>query len=269
MNPFVQQLENRQFLSATLADGVLDVVGTKANNNVTVSLSDDGATITVSESIARKRGRTSAATTTEFAAADVTSIVIDAGAGNDKVVFRALGDADFATPATVMGGNGNDWLSTGGGADSIDGGLGDDRINAGDGADSANGGDGDDRIDGGAGADLLNGDDGDDYLVGGDDADTMNGGDGDDTFDAAGDGAVDTIDGGADSAAADEDDQDTAAVDASDTTTDVVTNATIGDESDLFGGHGDCGPGGGGGGGGHGHDGGGGGAGFSTRRIHQ
>jgi len=235
MNPFVQELEGRRLLSATLTSGVLDIEGSKANNNITVSLSADGTTLTVTESIARRGHKASAGTTTTFAAADVSSIVANGGAGNDNIVFKALGSTAFTTPAVIDGGAGNDWIRAAGGADSISGGDGDDKIEAGDGADTVNGGDGDDKINGGAGADLLNGDDGDDDLTGGADADTMNGGDGDDVFRAAGDSAVDTIDGGADSAETGEDDQDTAVVDATDTVTDVVSNATIGSADDLHG----------------------------------
>ena len=262
MNPFVQQLEDRKLLTATLDGGVLEVEGTRRNDNITVSLSADGQTITVSEAVRRSRGRTAATpTTAEFAVADVTSISINAGAGNDNVVFRALGDADFAMAAAILGGDGNDWIGAGAGADTVDGGAGDDAVRAGAGADSVTGGDGDDKLEGGAGADTLDGGLGNDVLKGGADADTLNGGEDDDTFYAARDGAVDVIDGGADTAGTDEDDQDLAGVDdgsGEDGVTDTVTNATVVDQL----------PGGGGRGGHHhGGRGGGGFGGFGTRRI--
>src|SRR4051812_26289758 len=89
MNPFVQQLEDRKLLSASLASGVLTVEGTKYNDNITVPLSDDGSTITVTEAKSRRRGRTAGTpTTTTFTASDVTSISINGGLGNDNIVTK-------------------------------------------------------------------------------------------------------------------------------------------------------------------------------------
>src|SRR3954470_10949334 len=100
MERMIESLEDRRLLSATLTNGVLDVEGTKSNDNITVSLSSDGSTITVSESKARRGHKSSAATTTTFAAADVTSVVVNAGKGNDNVLLKG----SLATPATINGG---------------------------------------------------------------------------------------------------------------------------------------------------------------------
>src|SRR5207248_2825336 len=104
MNPFVQQLEDRKLLSATLTAGVLTVEGTKYNDNITVSLSADGSQITVTQARTRRRGRTAGTpTTTTFAASDVSSISINGGAGNDNISLRSLGTTALSTPANILG----------------------------------------------------------------------------------------------------------------------------------------------------------------------
>jgi len=57
MNEFIQTLEDRRLLTATLASGVLTIEGTRRNDAITVSLSTDGTTINVSEAKSRGRGR--------------------------------------------------------------------------------------------------------------------------------------------------------------------------------------------------------------------
>lgn len=230
MNPFVQTLEDRRLLSASLAGGVLTVTGTTGNDNIVVSLSSDGETITVSESKARRFKRGSATpTTTTFDAADVTSLVVNANAGNDNVALKgASRSAPFALPATIDGGDGNDCISTGSGADSINGGAGDDKVFAAAGNDSVNGGDGDDDLSGGDGDDLLNGDAGDDKLVGGAGTDNLNGGADDDLLIAKDGATTDIIDGGADSAGADEDDADVAVVDTDESAANATSQTNFG-----------------------------------------
>jgi Ca2+-binding RTX toxin-like protein len=208
MNEFVQLLEDRKLLSAALSGGVLTVEGTKYNDHITVSLSADGSQITVTQAKTRRRGRTAGTpVTTTFNAADVTSLSINGGAGNDNISLRSQGTTAFSTPANILGGDGNDFISSGAGNDTIDGGAGDDKIRA------------------GAGNDSVNGGDGNDDLSGGDGADTINGGDGDDNIYTAGDAAVDVVDGGADSADTGEADQDQVVADTTGTTVDTVTNA--------------------------------------------
>jgi Bacterial Ig domain/RTX calcium-binding nonapeptide repeat (4 copies) len=77
----------------------------------------------------------------------VTSVVVDAGDGNDAISASGLA----TIPATLNGDVGNDTLTGGGANDSLDGG---------DGNDVLNGGDGDDLLGGDAGADVLDGGDG-------------------------------------------------------------------------------------------------------------
>jgi Ca2+-binding RTX toxin-like protein len=163
-----------------------------------VSLSADGETITVFKSKRRGRRGAEAVTTTEFDASAVTSVSVNAGRGNDDVVLRALGDVDFVIPATILGGDGDDWIAAGAGVDSVDGGLGDDQVSAGAGNDVVNGGDDDD--------DVL-------YA------------------------ADDVLDGGAGSAGADEDDQDRATVDDGEAALNAAV-AEVGDRPGRGGGHG-------------------------------
>lgn len=212
MSPMFQPLEARQLLAAALADGVLTVTGTAKNDRVSIVLSRDGDTITVSET-SGNRFRKGTTTRTEFAAADVTSIVVNAGAGNDSVTLAGgTRSTPFAVAATINGDAGNDNLSGAAGSDSI------------------NGGDGDDNLYGNKGTDLLNGDAGDDLIVGGADIDTLNGNDGDDLLKSAGDSVIDIVDGGADSAAAGEDDQDSVLSDDDES----PLNALIVEPSDLW-----------------------------------
>lgn len=125
--------------------------------------------------------------------------------GNDRI--SAGNDAD-----TIEGNGGHDVIDAGGGDDEVYGGSGNDTVNAGagddrvwgeDGNDGLIGGDGDDGLDGGAGIDGINGSAGLDTIRGGADADLISGGVGDDTIwgdggndSLSGDDGDDTIDGG-------------------------------------------------------------------------
>lgn len=221
MSPVFQPLESRQLLSAAVADGVLTVTGTAKNDRITVFLSRDGETITVKEQ-SGNRFRKKATTSTEFAAADVTSIVVNAGAGNDSVTLSGgARKTPFAVDAVINGEAGDDNLTGAAGNDTL------------------NGGDGDDNLYGNKGTDLLSGGAGDDLLVGGADIDTLNGDDGDDLLKSAGDGVIDIVDGGLDSSATGEDDEDSALADDDES----VLGALVVEPSDLwhppiFGGHG-------------------------------
>jgi len=183
-------------LSATVADGVLSIVGTDGDDNISVKGAGDDLVVRVND------------TESTFAAADVTAITIDAGAGDDRVKLRRVG-----IDATIDGGDGNDHLGGGRGNDVINGGAGndkifgasgDDQLSGGDGNDAVIGGSGDDVIDGGAGNDRLKGGRGNDTINGGADNDRVSGGHGDDNM-LGGDGddklaggrGNDNIDGGA------------------------------------------------------------------------
>jgi Ca2+-binding RTX toxin-like protein len=214
--PMIQPLEGRQLLTATLADGVLAVAGTAQRDDITVSISKDGETITVSERVA-KRFKKATATTTEFAAADVTSVVVNAGAANDSVRIMGNKTTDWTIPTSLNGSDGADRLAGGNGADVINGEAGEDDLFGNGGADSLSGGEDDDLVVGGKGIDTLNGDAGDDLLK------------------SAGDEEIDILDGGADSAVTGADDEDQAVTDDDET----ATNASVVDTEDVIpgGGH--------------------------------
>ena len=138
-----------------LVGGALTIVGSKRNDRIIVD--SDGTNVTV----------TFNKLTESFAVADVTSISIDGGKGNDRIEIAA----ELTGSATVTGGAGNDRITGGGGSDTLSGDAGNDWIF---------GGDGDDLIDAGAGNDHLLGDAGNDELLAGAGNDALNGGEGDD-----------------------------------------------------------------------------------------
>lgn len=109
------------------------------------------------------------------------------GNGNDWL--SGLGGDD-----TISGGNGNDTLFGGAGVDTLTGGNGNDTLDGGEGDDSLDGGNGDDTLSGGAGNDSLSGGNGNDTLGGGAGNDSLAGGNGDDSF--TGGAGNDVIDGG-------------------------------------------------------------------------
>ena len=167
---WIEGLEQRALLSASVAAGVLTVTGTAGNDNIQIRNGKDETTgaaqIVVIESVRpTTKGQTPVApTVSRFAAAEVTSIVINAGDGNDRVWLRGNRRSPFTVKATINGGAGDDRLAGGAGNDTINGDAGNDRLDGGDGDDQLNGGDGNDRINGGRGADLLNGGAGNDLL---------------------------------------------------------------------------------------------------------
>ena len=160
-----------------------------------------------------------------FGAAAVRSILFTGGIANDtftastaRVPVTALGNDGNDTltggisASTLDGGSGNDTLRGGNwgsyygqfGDDTITTGPGDDYIDGGDGEDTINSGAGHDEIDGGPGADIINsgdnndivrGGDGNDSILGGSGYDRIFGGDGNDTINGQSD--PDTIYGNA------------------------------------------------------------------------
>ncbi len=146
-----------------------------------------------------------------FDPTDVTKIFFDAGIGHDTVLIAP----EITAAVEGHGGDGNDNLVGGSGANQLWGGAGSDVLAGRAGNDTLDGGDGDDFLYGYGGADSLVGGDGDDQLYGEDDVgdlvdfkaanpdynagtpgnDTISGGDGDDLI-IAGSGH-DRVDAGA------------------------------------------------------------------------
>jgi uncharacterized repeat protein (TIGR01451 family) len=127
---------------------------------------------------------------------DINGIVVNGGAGDNKIDLGDVGPENFPNVENVVinGGDGNDDITGSGFGDKIDGGAGNDGISGGDGDDDIGGGDGDDNICGDDGDDTLNGGDGDDLLMGDDGDDKLNGGAGEDNL--LGGAGNDFVDGG-------------------------------------------------------------------------
>lgn len=190
----VETLERRQLFAATLVAGAWQIAGDVGDDAIVVEAVPGDAT-----SLRAVINGQVAGTVT---ANEVTSIDIDAGAGNDRVTLR-LDPGVVSATVTVRGGDGNDRLfgsslaetfHGGAGNDRIDGGDGDDTINGDDGNDNLSGGDGDDQIFGGNGNDTLAGGWGDDLLDGGIGKDNLSGGHDNDAV--AGDKGADRLNGG-------------------------------------------------------------------------
>ena len=106
--------------------------------------------------------------------ADLATLQIDAGAGNDTVDASAL--PDLGLSVLIEGGDDDDTLTGSAGPSMINGNMGNDSLIGGAAADTIMGGGGDDVMNGGAGGDMLSGQAGDDTMTGGLGDDTMNGG---------------------------------------------------------------------------------------------
>ncbi len=193
---FVESLERRAMLSVSVAGGVLTVTGTGGNDHISIRAATDDAgkaILVVTEDV---RGDDAKAVVTRVTEA-VTSVVVNAGAGNDGVSLVGKRRTPFNVAAEINGGDGNDRLSGGAAADRINGGAGDDRADGNGGNDVINGEAGEDRLGGGAGNDTVSGGADDDRLDGGAGDDSLSGGDGNDRLNAADRGGKDAVDGGA------------------------------------------------------------------------
>jgi Ca2+-binding RTX toxin-like protein len=183
LNPRLEQLDGRTLPSATLVGGVLTVGGTAGSESITVwRPTTDTIQVNISSTGEARR----------FAAADVNTIDLRAGGGNDYITI-GLG---LTCNSAIRGGGGNDVITGGGGNDTVLGSYGNDRIRGRNGhddlrgqwgSDDIRGGSGDDYIDGGSGRDGCRGGDGDDDIRNGFDLDTeliavFSGGQGDAEF---------------------------------------------------------------------------------------
>lgn len=167
--------------SGLTAAGTLVATGTSGDDQIAIA---NGSPVTLD-----LNGQT-----TDFAAGSVSSVVVNAGAGNDLVtVGHGLGPAlihGAQGDDTLTGNDANDTIRGGAGNDLIYGGPGNDLLFGGLGNNTIHGGKGNDTITGGAtGANLLLGGAGDDlfFAINGN-ADTLVGGAGANTA------HVDTID---------------------------------------------------------------------------
>jgi hypothetical protein len=192
VSPMFEALENRQFLSASLVNGVLKVFGTAGADNITVGInSSDTSKIAVQEGSAVK----------SFVRAKVKTISILSSDGNDHIVINngikqqitlKLGEGDDSVHGgsgreIIFGGPGNDTVLAGGGSDFISGDAGNDNLSGGSGNDYVYGDEGNDSLKGDAGNDVLGGDwenklvfSGEPPLMAFPGQDTLDGGDGND-----------------------------------------------------------------------------------------
>ena len=202
--------------TATLTNGELVVCGTDGDDVIIVSAGPDGGIFV---------GGNFTDNPQSFDLADVTSIRITGGDGNDTIVSTSLpmaaefdGEAGNDTifggafADTIFGSDGDDFIFADAGDDTVDAGAGADLVMGGVGNDTLSGGADDDSLVGEAGDDILNGNDGVDILLGAAGSDTASGGAGNDIIvggadddnlsgDAGDDqlfglGAADTISGG-------------------------------------------------------------------------
>ena len=196
----MEACESRRLLShghavttAAVVDGVLQVMGTRGEDDILVAPNAGDAT----KFDVTNHGVLVA--TVDSVATPFTGIEIFGGTARDRLSVQK----DMTIPATLWGGEGKDTLNGGAGDDVLDGDEGKDALTGGAGADSLSGGRGNDTIfgledndtlSGGKGNDVLVGGAGDDTLAGGDDNDTVNGGDGDDEVE--GGTGDDDLDGG-------------------------------------------------------------------------
>jgi Ca2+-binding RTX toxin-like protein len=194
----IEACESRRLLShghaaasAAIVEGVLQVMGTRGQDEILVALNGDTGQIDVTNW---------GAPVQSFDPALVTNgIEMFGGTGRDRLsVLKTM-----TTPAKLWGGEGKDTLNGAAGNDMLDGDEGKDALTGGDGADSISGGrgndviyglTGDDTLSGGKGHDVLMGGADDDTLAGGADDDSVTGGDGDDLVE--GGSGDDDVDGG-------------------------------------------------------------------------
>src|SRR3954447_329127 len=148
-NAVVEALEVRSMMSASpltiseasYAGGTqLRIIGTAGDDQITVSLNDNGLTISNGD-------------WNTTAAGNYKSLLINAAAGNDSVAVAA----DVTVNAIIYGGAGNDQLTGGAGNDNLYGGLGKNTLNGGAGDDVlvTIGGGANDTLTGGAGNDRF------------------------------------------------------------------------------------------------------------------
>ena len=148
-----ESLEDRR-LMAVLVGTDLQITGTAGNDTIRVS-QQDAATIRVEQN----------GVVTFFNDANVSTIHVNAGAGDDRVEMISTAALPLTENVTLVGGDGNDSLTGGAGNDSLDGGNGSDVLS------------------GGAGNDLLSGGADNNSMFGGDGNDVLKAGLGNDVYD--------------------------------------------------------------------------------------
>src|SRR4051812_35378962 len=127
---FIDHLEPRRLLAATLGAGRLHITGT--DHSDLISIRTAGKYLIINDNGKVRK----------FKSAAVDKIQIETLAGNDHVRFSD----NVNKPATIDGGAGNDILRSGAGADNLIGGDGNEQLSGAGGNDTADGGAGDDSF---------------------------------------------------------------------------------------------------------------------------
>jgi Ca2+-binding RTX toxin-like protein len=186
-NPF-ESLESRRFLSASVIDGVLTIVGTPGAERILINEQAIGTSPKVFAVAIDPVDGDRPTESFMIPAEGVRSLKVIALGGNDVVdlaiatygVPAIVGITPVTVPAFVDAGIGDDKVYGGMARDMLNGGFGRDQVNGMDGADGVFGGWGNDFLTGGAGNDVLYGSYGSDMLNGGEGDDRLFGGAGND-----------------------------------------------------------------------------------------
>ena len=141
----LQNLERRTLLSGaaltvTLSSGVLTVTGTSAADQINISQDYTVWTITNGDWSTTKTGV-------------VKKLVVNGGLGDDWIAV----DAGITVPATLLGGAGNDVMTSGSGASSLNGNSGNDSLMGGEANDTLVGDIGNDELQGNGDVRCLHG----------------------------------------------------------------------------------------------------------------
>jgi predicted lipoprotein with Yx(FWY)xxD motif len=149
-------------VSATLYNGTLSVIGTRASEKIALRLKAGDA------SVLEVDAGDDGSADFSFARSDVKRIVVIGRAGNDSLsIDESNGVFTDAIPTTLNGGGGNDTLTGGSGAERLVGGSGNDTMDGNRGADIGIMGSGADTFiwDPGDGSDVVEGQAGHDTMV--------------------------------------------------------------------------------------------------------
>jgi Ca2+-binding RTX toxin-like protein len=165
-------------VTGTFANATVNLTGDDLDNAITVSRNAAGTILANGGAIAIQGGTPTVANT--------NVIAISGLGGNDTIT---LDEASGALPtASLLGGDGNDVITSGSGVDTLRGGQGNDTLLGKGGGDVLHGDEGNDTLTGGDADDQMFGEAGDDRMIWnpGDDSDLMEGGDGNDTAEVNG-----------------------------------------------------------------------------------
>lgn len=147
----------RRALAAAEPSVNVMLAGSPGDDRITIELSADGTAYEIESATPLEVGGTVCAhpekrlEALSCEAAAIAGFEINTGAGNDVVTLGRT----VPVPATIRGGEGDDVLTGGAGADKLIGGPGNDELNGRGGNDVLIGGPGNDTLNGGSGQNVL------------------------------------------------------------------------------------------------------------------